>query len=118
MNTGAKLAVVGTRTFDDYKLLCSILDLMPLPGCIISGGATGADSLAERYASEHNIPFICFNADWKTYGKRAGPMRNKQIVHSATELVAFWDFKSSGTKNSIEEARKARVPVRIIDIRK
>ncbi len=48
------IAVIGTRTFNDYKLLFNILREYDIK-LIISGGAIGADKLAERYAKENNI---------------------------------------------------------------
>ena len=50
-----KLAVIGSRDFDDYEFLKKILVYHPCTQ-IISGGARGADSLAKKYAKEFNIP--------------------------------------------------------------
>lgn len=50
-----KLAIVGTRTFNDYELLCKRVNEMQCYGVteVVSGGAKGADTLAERYAKEN-----------------------------------------------------------------
>ena len=45
-----KILVCGSRTFGDYKRLESILSNLVSSGGIISGGANGADKLAEVYA--------------------------------------------------------------------
>jgi len=34
---------------------------------IVSGGASGVDTMAERYGNEKGIPVKKFNADWKKY---------------------------------------------------
>ena len=47
-----------------------------------------------------------FPADWNTYGKSAGFVRNIEMAENATALIAFWDGKSSGTKHMIETAKK------------
>ena len=51
------VAVIGSRSFDDYGLLSRFIITRILPKrihCIISGGAKGADSLAERFAQEYH----------------------------------------------------------------
>ena len=104
-----KLAVVGSRDFDDYEFLKKILNHHPCTQ-IISGGARGADTLARRYATEHGIPIKEFIPDWNMHGKSAGYLRNEQIVDACDELVAF-DGKSRGTQHSITLAEKASKPV-------
>ena len=54
----------------------------------ISGGAHGADSLAARFASEHNVPLKVFSADWAHLGWPAGPLRNRDIVARADTVAA------------------------------
>lgn len=102
-----KIAIVGSRTFNDYNLLKSFIDsklvsmeLSPL--CIISGGAKGADSLGERYAEEYHIEKTIFIAEWDKYGKSAGFRRNVDIIKACDVCFAFWDGQSKGTKHDIE----------------
>jgi predicted Rossmann fold nucleotide-binding protein DprA/Smf involved in DNA uptake len=66
-----KVAVIGGRDFKDYELVKKTLSKLTIT-VIVSGGALGADLLAERYADENNIPKKIFLPDWKTYGKIAG----------------------------------------------
>lgn len=105
-----RLAVVGSRTFSDYEFMKSILQWYTIKE-IISGGASGADSLAERYADENGIPKKVFLPDWKRLGKGAGFARNEKIVAAADEVVAFWDGSSHGTRHTIEIAEKQSKPV-------
>ena len=101
-----KLAVVGSRGFSDYDLLKSRLDEEKDITEIISGGAIGADRLAEQYAAEKNIPTTIFKPEWGKHGKAAGMIRNKDIICAADKVIAFWDGKSKGTENSINIAQK------------
>lgn len=78
---------------------------------IISGGARGADHLAEQYAAEYTIQLQIYPADWNTYGKSAGYIRNKDIIAAADIVYAFWDGKSVGTANSIRLANMQYKPV-------
>ena len=116
-----KVAVIGSREFNDYALLKQLLSKEGITQ-IISGGAPGADSLAIDYATEMGIPWIVYKAKWddlshpdarikmNTYGKQydanAGFRRNKLIVTECDRLVAFHDGKSPGTFNSMKEAKK------------
>lgn len=76
------------------------------PSEIVSGGAKGVDSFAEAWAKLHLIPVKIFKPDWSA-GKKAGALRNRQIVDYCDELIAFWDGQSKGTKISIEMAKTA-----------
>lgn len=102
-----QLAVIGSRTFDDFDLMVTTLDKFPNP-TIISGGARGADQLAARYARLRNAPLIEYLPDWNKHGKAAGFIRNQLIVDAADAVIAFWDGQSRGTAHSIDLARKAR----------
>lgn len=111
-----KLAIVGSRTFNDYEYLVKALHtLVQCSGFsfteVVSGRARGADSLAETYAHYHGIPLKIFPAEWDKYGKSAGYKRNRLIVERCELLAAFWDGVSRGTKHSIDLAVKHNKPV-------
>jgi len=108
-----KVAVIGSRSFNDYDKMKSILDDMEIT-TIVSGGAIGADSLGAYYAKKHNIPTLIFKPDWDKHGKAAGFIRNKLIINSSDVVVAFWDGESKGTKHSIDIANKLSKEVIII----
>lgn len=121
----ARIVVCGGRDFNDRELCFQALDkiipMYPDPE-IVSGHATGADSLGEEYAREHALPVSIFPASWQVYGRAAGPIRNKQMLEYARQdnplIVAFWDGASRGTGNMIRQAKEAGVPVKIIRIGK
>lgn len=86
---------------------------------IVSGGAKGADTLAEKYAAERNYPCSIFLADWDKNGKSAGFIRNREMHEYLSKqkergVVAFWDGKSSGTANNFDLAKKYNNPIRVI----
>jgi len=109
-----KIAVVGSRSFTRYNLMKEELDKEKIITFIVSGGAKGADQLSERYALEKNLPTIILLPDWDQYGKRAGFIRNEQIVNECDKLIAFWDGKSKGTSHSIELAHKLGKEVKVV----
>jgi hypothetical protein len=83
---------------------------------VVSGGARGVDRLGEQWASANNLPCKIFPAQWSTYGKSAGPIRNAEMARYADALIALWDGESRGTKNMIDLAKKHRllISVRIV----
>jgi len=113
-----KLAIIGSRTFNNYGLLSEIIGLHFANKLgelvIISGGAKGADKLAKDFAQAYDIKYEEFPADWNGYGKQAGFIRNQQIVDACDIVLAFWDGKSRGTKDTIDKARRAKKPTFII----
>lgn len=113
------LAIVGSRSFDNYPLLCHettafIAKHGGVCESIVSGGAPGADTLARRYAREQSIPFIEYAAEWEKYGRRAGPMRNAAIVARCTHVLAFPQGASPGTRDTIAKAARAGKPVIVV----
>jgi hypothetical protein len=101
-----KLAVVGSRTWCMSMTVSRVLDGL-YPSEVVSGGALGVDSYAEAWAHLHLVPCKVFRPDWPKYGRRAGALRNQQIVDYCDKLIAFWDGKSKGTKISISLAKTA-----------
>lgn len=119
-----KLAIVGSRNYEDYtefknviaktlkKWNVTIADIEK----IISGGAKGADSLADKFAKENDIPITNFYPDWKAFGKAAGVMRNTDIVNECTHIIAFPSRDGSGTQDSIRKARKENKIIEVMYI--
>lgn len=104
-----KLAIVGCRHYQNYYSFEDIVNAYIArngkPSLIISGGASGVDTLAERYAAQHSIPIVIFEAQWNVHGKKAGPMRNRQIVDACTHMLALPSQSSVGTYDSINKAK-------------
>lgn len=87
---GIKLLIAGSREYDDYEFLeKAVRDLKTPIDYIISGTARGADKLGERYAMENNIDIMKFPADWNSYGKKAGYIRNEQMGKTCDLALIF-----------------------------
>ena len=110
---GTRIIVAGGRSFQDYDLLKESLDKI-VPQYenveIVSGHANGAAILGEQYAQEHGLPCSVFPAEWKKYGRRAGFIRNSQMLEYAAKekplVVAFWNGNSTGTKDTLYKAEQ------------
>ena len=113
----SKVIVAGSRTITDKDFIFQKLDhlLRNLHNIeIVSGTAQGPDRIGELYAIHRNLGLIRFPADWDTYGKSAGYIRNRQMAEYATHLVAFHNGYSKGTKHMINIARELNLEVRVV----
>jgi len=111
-----KIAIVGSRDWPEPNRIFEYVRGWRGHE-IVSGGARGVDGLAVRAAKFFGIQTKVFPADWKTHGKRAGFLRNQEIVDYCDELVAFWDGESPGTADSIAKAKAAGKPVAVYNLK-
>ena len=102
-----KVIIAGGRDFDNKQMINEAMaQLNILVTEIVCGDAAGADTLGAVWANENGIPVKHFPADWDRYGSAAGSIRNKQMAEYADYLVAFWDMKSSGTRDMITQMQQ------------
>lgn len=116
----ANLAIIGSRSFNNFSFAKNeIIEILKENNIklskIISGGASGADNIAEQFANKYNIPIEIIKPNWKL-GKHAGILRNTEIIEKSDIIIAFWDQKSKGTLDSIKKAQKLNKPLYIVDI--
>lgn len=102
-----KVVIAGSRDIVDQYVVNEAINESDIKiSEIVSGCARGVDTLGEIYARDNNIQIVKFPANWKRYGKAAGPMRNSDMAEYADVLIAIWDGKSRGTQNMINEMKK------------
>ena len=124
-----RIIIAGSRTFSDYEylkketeeIIKENMGLFPQEIFIISGTASGADTLGEKFCKENSYNLVRFPAEWETLGKKAGYVRNKEMAKYANKdtvsiLIAFWDGKSRGTKHMINIARKEKLKIYIKNV--
>lgn len=109
-----RIAVVGSREFVRLDDVRQFVQEQERTTVIVSGGARGVDTAAVDEAKRLKMPYEIHLPDWNKHGRAAGAIRNRTIVESADEVVAFWDGISRGTKISIDIARATGKPLRII----
>ncbi len=123
MNNTKRIVVAGCRNYNNYSEAAEYIDF-----CIknikkeftlvfLSGGCKGADLLGEIYAKKNNYKIEKYSAEWKKYGKKAGPIRNRKMAEMCDYVICFWDFKSKGTRSMIEFAKEFGKPIRIKKIK-
>ena len=116
------LLIAGSRTFNDYSYLKERCDYMLQNQnrkiVIVSGGAKGADSLAEQYAKEKGYELVVMPAEWDKYGKSAGFRRNEKMHQYIARFqkrgcICFWDGNSKGTQHNFDLCKTYDTPLRI-----
>lgn len=114
-----RVLVCGSREYDNWGYIQQQLDSLTVKiDTIIHGAAPGVDSLAGVWARRNNITEEAYPAQWEKHGKAAGPIRNKQMLDEGKPdlVVAFLSEKSKGTRNMIEQSKKAGIPCIVHDI--
>ena len=123
------MLVAGSRGYNNYTEMCQVLDFLLKNQVaqgrkivIVSGGARGADELAERYADERGYEKHIMPADWDKYGKSAGYRRNNDMhlyISAPSDrkrgCVCFWDMQSPGTKHNFKLAKDYGTTLRVFD---
>ena len=112
------IIVAGSRNFTDRDFLFKKLDLLTSKLSrvrIITGGAKGADRLAQDWAFSRGHTVVNYHADWDRHGKAAGPIRNEEMAQVGESLVAFHLDNSPGTADMIRRARRHGLKVRVYE---
>lgn len=129
-----KIAIVGSRTITDIKKVEMALAECPWyrPSAFagdtytfVSGGADGVDTLAEEVADKHTdglgpltVETDVVKPDWDDWSEgHPAKVRNTEIIERADAVVAVWDGKSTGTRDSIDKALDRGKPlyVRVVN---
>lgn len=109
-----KVLVCGGRDYDDVVTLVSTLNRIhaetPIHD-VVHGAARGADMLAHEWAYQNNVRMWPCPANWKTFGKAAGPLRNNKMLrdHTIDLVVAFPG--GAGTADMIRKAEAEGIRV-------
>lgn len=108
-----RVLVCGGRNFNNYKMLAETLDELNKIHrftCLIEGEARGADRLSRAWANSRKIPVEAYPADWDTYWKSAGPIRNQEMLDKGKPDMVVAFPGSVGTADMLERAKKVNLP--------
>tara|TARA_R110000851_G_scaffold197640_1_gene348726 strand:+ start:785 stop:1132 length:348 start_codon:yes stop_codon:yes gene_type:complete len=109
-----KVLVCGGRDYHDYERVKGALNSLNKKHgieLIIEGGANGADAHAAVWAKNNAIQGCSFHACWDTLGKKAGPIRNKNMLNFGSPdcVVAFKG--GAGTQGMVAMAKRFGINV-------
>lgn len=113
MSKQMKIGIVGSRDFGDLSRVSQFVrtahDFYGPDLIIVSGGAVGVDTIAEREAKDLGIPTVIFHPTPPNASRRAfieaAFARNTLIVEASDIVFAFWTFDSAGTLDTIRKAK-------------
>lgn len=120
MQQRVSLAIVGGRELTDQSLFDGMLDAFIAtygqPDTVVTGGGSGADRMAKKWAEAHSVQMLIIKPQWRSledgmYDKAAGIKRNTNIVNACTHMLAFPSKKGKGAEHSIHKARQQGKPV-------
>ncbi len=119
--------VTGSRKWGKRQRIVDDLDFIRLSGrfemLLHGANPNGADMVADQWGEDHpGAPIMLrFPADWSSFGSRAGPIRNLQMLHYATDWCADNDGRmlvlayplpgGKGTQGMMDMARRYDIPV-------
>lgn len=111
-----KVLVCGGRDFNDKRALFNALDGLRIRGeisQIITGGARGADELAEEWSRSRQVRRTVYPAKWNLLGKRAGLARNLEMLDKEGPdlVVAFPGGRGTAHMISISKERGFEVMI-------
>ena len=109
-----KAIVCGGRNYWRHDHAFEALDQIN-PHEIVCGGASGADAMAVQWARQRDRVLHLYPAKWKTLGRKAGPIRNQEMLDNEMPNLVIAFPGGRGTADMVSRAEKAGVEVRRID---
>ena len=113
-----KVLICGDRHWGNVAVIRRELKKLPCDTVIIHGAAPGADTIGANIAYELGMRTVAFPADWKRYGKAAGPLRNIEMLNEKPDLVLAFHHdlsKSKGTAHTVRHAQTRNIKVKVIN---
>lgn len=111
-----KILVAGSRGVTDYEVVrrafiaSGFWNTYKRTIEVVSGTARGVDRLGEEFAEKNGLLVHRFPADWETYGKRAGYIRNAAMAEFSDALIVIILNDSRGSENMLQCAMKKGMP--------
>lgn len=119
-----RVLVTGSRTWDDAETIYWTFRNWweqagrPEKPTLVSGHCPrGADALAEYIWSRNGWPLELHPAEWDLYGRKAGFIRNEQMVRSNPDILfAFIKDQSKGATHTLKLARFHGIPAIVTEM--
>lgn len=114
-----RVLVTGSRGWTDWNVLCDALNQAEADAgeliTIVHGGCpSGADAMADDWGRIAVRAIERYPAQWSTLGRRAGFVRNAEMVASGPDrCLAFILGGSPGATHCVGLAREAGIPTKV-----
>lgn len=114
----SRILVCGSRDWNDFGKIKMTLLSCTKDDVVIHGGCRGADNIAGFIAKKMGLKVEVYKADWSTYGKGAGPIRNQQMLDEGKPDIVYAfhpDIENSlGTKDMIRRVAEKNIEYHVI----
>lgn len=117
-----RVIIAGSRGITDSVMVKTCIDLAiasltdkPIT-TVLSGTASGVDSIGEEWAKENNIPIERYPAQWGKFGRSAGYKRNEEMAGLADGLILIWDGESKGSGHMLAIAEKKGLKIQTVKV--
>lgn len=111
-----RVLLTGSRDWPEPRFIEHVLEALWTrlgPFVLVHGDARGADRIGADYQDMKGRPSEAHPADWDRYGKRAGFIRNAEMVALGADLcLAFIHNESRGATMCADLAEKNGIKVR------
>jgi hypothetical protein len=100
------------------RIVARLVDRIGADLVVVHGGASGVDGAFAEACDLRDATHEPHVADWQKHGKKAGPLRNQEMIDAGADFVIAvhrslaW---SRGTRDCIERALATGIPVYLID---
>ena len=109
-----RIMVTGSRRWPDTEVYRNVIhrtvrNWVNQGDTLVSGGAVGADRIAEGYARVLGAEIEVWKPEYDKHGKGAPLVRNIEMLESGVHLVLAFLYgnpEHGGTKHTIENAQK------------
>ncbi len=109
-----RVLVTGGRAYADRDHVFATLDALHAErgiAALATGGAVGADRLADAWATVRGIVHRRYTPDWQQHGRAAGAIRNSEMLRGFAPDVVVAFAGGRGTADMVAKARRAGVEV-------
>jgi len=109
-----RIVVTGSRRWEHWAAVWMLLDALQPSILGVGDCPTGADLHAREWWKAHRDgPAAVYYADWNLHGRRAGPLRNHEMIDSEKPdlVLAFPTQSSKGTWDCAEYAKSKGIRV-------
>lgn len=117
-----RVIIAGSSSFYDYRLFKEKCDfylsskIKTHKLTILRGTSKKTEQLIWKYCDENHINIEPYEAEWNVYGQQATYYSNIKKINRADALIAFWDEKSTATRDLIERAKAKGLKFYVVKI--
>ena len=112
-----KIGIIGPADYYDISNLKNVLKDYFITE-LVCGSKDKLCEMVSEYALNHEHSFSMFSSDYREYGKRAGIIRNIDIINNSDVVIIFKETnKNPKIRFAIEESIRQNKQMKIIDVK-